>query len=123
MAIHKILDLIQEKNKLQLDEPQFTTISAYIEALKKEIDEVSNEIKPDNKVYLTDELSDVLWNYLNLVQKMQEQWLIHNIDEVFTHCEEKFSYRIEERKKWLHWNEIKKIQKEKLTIKHSKQLQ
>jgi len=89
----------------------------YVESIIEEIDEMKYEIKPNNSVYLEDELWDIFWNYMCLLNSFEQEWLISNQEKVFERCYKKFSERIEEVRK-VHPNEAstwKKI-KEKQNI-------
>ncbi len=89
----------------------------YLEWIKNETDEVIPEIKMNNSVYLEDELWDIFWRYINLLYILEQGWYISK-EKVFERCEEKFWKRIEALEKNIPWNEIKKIQKEKLAKQH-----
>jgi len=93
----------------------------YVKSIKWELEEVENEIKEKNSVYLEDELWDVFWTYICLLHSLENEWKITSVENVLNRCYEKFTWRV-----WINWNErfdweeVKKIQKEKLKLEHNK---
>lgn len=85
----------------------------------KEIQEAKAEVKENNSVYLEDELWDIFWDYLCLIETLKNEGKITNLEKVFERCYKKFSERIDE-KTWKNrdWQEVKKLQKEKLKKEH-----
>lgn len=90
----------------------------FIEILK-EIEEAKAEVKEKNSVYLEDELWDIFWDYLCLLETLKKEWKIESIENVFKRCYKKFSWRINE-ETWesRDWQEVKKFQKEELKNEH-----
>jgi NTP pyrophosphatase (non-canonical NTP hydrolase) len=87
----------------------------YWEYLEKEIQEAKNEINT-NKVYLEDELGDVLWDFLCLLNSLKLEWKISSVEKIIDRAWTKFSWRINT-ETWDYngdWEKIKKKQKEKL---------
>jgi len=88
----------------------------FFEQISLELQEVLDENKLNNSIYLEDELWDVLWCYLNLLHSLKNEWKITSVKKVFERSYKKFTWRIEEEtweNNWK-WNEIKKSQKEEL---------
>jgi len=84
----------------------------YWEYLKWEIQEAENEIN-SHQVHLEDELGDVLWDYLCLLNSLKNEWQIQSIEKILDRALTKFSGRINE-KTWDNhgkWEEIKAKQK------------
>lgn len=93
----------------------------FFEEILKEIEEAKAEVKEKNSVYLEDELWDIFWDYLCLLETLKKEWKIESIENVFQRCYKKFSWRIiEETWESRNWQEIKKIQKEELKNEHLK---
>lgn len=92
----------------------------YINAIIEELEEVKKEIKENNSIYLEDELWDVFWAYICLLNSMEEEWLI-NKKKVFERSYNKFSERIwPDWNWWRNWEEIKNKQKEERKKEHEK---
>ena len=90
----------------------------YIDSMIWEIEEVKAEIKDNNSVHLEDELWDVFWTYICLLNSLKEEWLITSVEKVFERSYKKFSWRINEidwTNNW-EWSEVKKCQKESLEL-------
>jgi len=71
----KQLDLLS-RQKYEIQEkyrPDWCQPEKYIEELYKEIDEVKEEIKYNNAIYLQDELGDIIWDFLGLVESLRRQ--------------------------------------------------
>ena len=91
----------------------------YIEWIKNELDEMQNEIKENNKVYLEDELWDVFWDYICLLHSLEQEKKII-AEKVFERCYKKFSERIWNNwDGWANWQEVKLKQKEELEKEHN----
>lgn len=93
----------------------------FINAIKEEIEEMEQEIKKNNSVYLEDELWDIFWVFICLVETLQQEWLIDSSKSVFDRCYTKYSQRLWTDWMWGNWKwkEIKKSQKEKLKKEHT----
>ena len=88
----------------------------YFNELPNEVEEAKEQDKVNNHVYLEDELWDVFWDYLMLLQSLKHEWKITSIDAVIERAYTKFSERV-----WKdgyynsedqhEWDRIKKWQK------------
>lgn len=121
--LDKIQKIIQKrinyfsKNKSDF----FKWNETFFEEILKEIKEAKDEVKENNSVYLEDELWDILWDYLCIIEALKVEWKIENFEKVLERCYKKFSERINE-ETWesRDWKEVKKIQKEELKKEHFK---
>lgn len=88
----------------------------YLDWIIDEIEEVKDEIKKDNHVYLEDELWDIFWDYLCLLNSLKKEWYISSVENVFERSFKKYTQRlnIETWENNWTWDEVKKLQKEKL---------
>ena len=84
----------------------------YWENVKWEIQEAENEIN-SHQVYLEDELGDVLWDYLCLLNSLKNEWKITSVEKIFDRALTKFSGRINEKTGDYNgkWEDIKEKQK------------
>ena len=83
-----------------------------------EIEEVKEELKENNHVYLEDELWDIFWDYMCFLESLEQEWKI-NKSRVFDRCYAKFSGRLNpDGSNNGEWSTVKKIQKEKLKEEH-----
>ncbi|MDR2190148.1 MAG: hypothetical protein LBP53_02970 [Candidatus Peribacteria bacterium] len=68
----------------------------YFTEIRKEIDEAQDENKADNTIYLEDELGDIFWDYITLLNALASEGKITSPEKVFERCYQKFSGRINE---------------------------
>ena len=113
----------RQKNIIWLD---FWNPQHRLEGLINEVQEVSDELKPNNKVYLQDELWDIFWNYMNFLTLLESQWYISDINTVFQKSFEKFKERTlavidktDKKSSDEARDKVKKNQKERLTQQHN----
>jgi hypothetical protein len=71
-------------------------------------------------VYLENELGDVFWDYICLLNSLKVEWKIDSIDSVLKRSYDKFSERSwVDGRGMIPWDEIKKTQKLKLEKEHN----
>lgn len=125
-AMKILLELVEKKYDYHKKEDHGYryTLTPYLEWIVDEIQEVEDEIKIDNSVYLEDELGDILWNYLNILFVLQKEGKIASIESVFQRAKNKYEERTDvidisniEEAKFIRDN-IKKKQKEELNREH-----
>ena len=97
----------------------------YFENIKWELSEVEDEFKDDNTIHLEDELWDILWTYMLLLEWLEKEWKITSLEAVFARAEKKYRQRVDAIKiqatdEWKSqaWKDIKKIQKAELKREH-----
>ena len=98
---------------------KWTESESYLDAMHDEIEEVRDELKTDNKVYLEDELWDILWAYLNLLYCLEQEWKADTI-KVLERALKKYKQRADWLDQWISWDEIKVWQKQELKKEHNK---
>ncbi len=91
--------------------------STYIDWLEEELEEVKQEIKKKNSVYLEDELWDVFWDFICLINSLEQDWYITK-EKVIERCYIKFNERLSgwpafEAKEWDNIKEKQKIELKK----------
>ena len=89
----------------------------FFDEISSEIQEVKDENKQNNSVYLEDELWDIFWDYINLLYFLEKENKI-SLERVFERCLRKYSNRISALENWVLWEDIKKQQKESLAKEH-----
>ncbi len=89
-----------------------------LDAIVEETKEVKEEIKPNNTPHLEDELGDILWGWITLVEKLKRQGFIRTHEDIFQRTLKKYQERIESLdgtiKDYKTWEEVKKRQKQRL---------
>jgi NTP pyrophosphatase (non-canonical NTP hydrolase) len=97
----------------------------YFDGIFDEVQEARDEFKKDNVVKLEDELGDIFWNYIMLLQTLERKGYIRSIENVFTHAEEKFIERLgfiyldKKVNSSVYWDTVKKKQKKRIEEEHA----
>ncbi|MDR2416184.1 MAG: nucleotide pyrophosphohydrolase [Candidatus Peribacteria bacterium] len=79
---------------LQKSDSRYEGSSTYFRELRKEVDEALAENTENNSVYLEDELGDIFWDYIMLLNALTSEGKITSVENVFERCYQKFSERI-----------------------------
>lgn len=116
--LENLFSIIEEKYFIDNDGKDKKDISVYWKDLEWEIEEVKAELKENNAVYLEDELGDIFRCYINLLKKLEKEWYIESLENVFSHADKKFAQRINGRKNGISWQTTKEIQKQELKKEH-----
>jgi NTP pyrophosphatase (non-canonical NTP hydrolase) len=85
-------DNIRKNPSLQ-GRPAIEVALQYLGGLKDEVEEVREEIKEDNSVYLEDELSDIAWDYACLLAQLEHTGYIESAEVMIEHGLQKYSER------------------------------
>jgi len=91
----------------------------YLDSIEDEVIEVKSELRLQNRVYLEDELWDILWTYVNMLYCFEKEWYISK-DKVLKKCFKKYSERTMWMENHISWEEIKEKQKKELESEHKK---
>ncbi len=87
---------------------------SHFDAMFHELEEVRAEMDAGKRVYLEDELGDIFWVFICLLEWLEQEWKIEK-QRIFERCYQKFSERIGNDGLWVaDWDEVKKLQKERL---------
>ncbi len=121
--ITKLLKIVNEKYEIDKKWTWSKWSISYFEWIKDETEEVFEEMRENNSIYLEDELWDILFAYLSLLKNLEKEWKISSIENVIFRSEKKIWERISALK-WKdwglldYWDEVKKRQKEELEREH-----
>ncbi len=89
-----------------------------LNAIVDEIQEVKEEIKPNNIAHLEDELSDILWGWLTIVEKLKDEGYVTSHETILQRALKKYEERIlplkGDKRDNAIWKEVKMRQKEVL---------
>ena len=93
--------------------------SSLLKAIVSEVQEVKEEIRGNNTPKLEDELCDILWGWMMLVENLKDLGLVSSHEKILKRALKKYQERIlplvgEEVKDELIWQEVKKQQNEAL---------
>jgi len=116
----KLIELVAHKHHIDLKrgEAKYMDTDWLLNAIIDEVKEVKDEIKPNNVAYLEDELSDILWGWLTLVEKLKDRGYVTSHEAILQRALKKYEQRIlplkgDERDDAI-WEELKAHQKEEL---------
>ena len=103
------------KRKLDFDQNNLFSngSTTYLAEMKKEIDEVLEEISQSRNCYLEEELGDVLWDYLNVLVAMEKETGI-NPQAILARACKKYDERVSGIEVGEFWENIKERQKLRL---------
>jgi NTP pyrophosphatase (non-canonical NTP hydrolase) len=95
--IERLIELTKYKHQIDLKrgEAKYMDINWLLNEILEEIEEVKEEIKPNNTPHLEDELGDILWGWLILVEKLKNQGLVTSHENILKRALKKYQERIE----------------------------
>lgn len=75
MMLDKLRELSQRRMETLFEngENRYQGAAMYVDEMHKEIDEMKAELKPNNVVYLEDELGDIMRDYLCLLRGLEHE--------------------------------------------------
>ena len=111
--LQQLMQIVKRKAALDQGNTWSNGASTYLAEIKKEVDEVIEEMPRERDAYLEDELADVLWDYLNVLQALEQERGIQSESVIARACE-KYEERIAGLEAGKTWSEIKQVQKVKL---------
>jgi len=121
---NKLIELVDIKNKIDIKrgDSKYMNIEWMLNQIVEEVNEVKNEVKENNHIYLDDELADILWAWLMLVEKTHFKGLSSDINTIVDKAFSKYSQRVlplkgTQEDKTI-WKNIKSIQKRRLEEEH-----
>lgn len=88
----------------------FQGSSTYLDALIEEVAEVKAELYSDRQCFLEDELGDLLWDFVCLIEHLELEGKI-NKDRVFQRSVNKYAERVTNRSPGDSWDSVKLRQK------------
>ena len=118
--LKKLIELVSHKHQVDLKrgEAKYMDSDWLLNAIVDEVQEVKEEIRPNNVAHLEDELSDILWGWLTIVEKLKDEGYVSSHEAILERGLKKYEERIlplkgDERDHAI-WKEVKARQKEML---------
>jgi len=118
--MEKLIELVAYKHEIDIRRGQskYLDIDWIAQSIIDEIDEVKEEIMPNNAPHLEDELSDILWGWLTLVENLKRRGCVKSHQSIIKRALKKYEERIlslygDERDDAI-WQEVKGKQKKVL---------
>jgi NTP pyrophosphatase (non-canonical NTP hydrolase) len=108
-----LLNIAKRKSKFDEKNEWANGSQTYLEEIRKELDEVTDEIPKNRNRFLEDELGDVLWDYLNILLALEKENGI-KVESVLNRACKKYDERISGIEQGKLWKDIKAVQKEAL---------
>ena len=119
--LNEILKIVEHKVTMDLEwrSGSDPSVESAFDWLIDEIQEAKEEYDADKKVYLEDELCDVVWTILRIIEILDRN---NKIDKtrIFDRVIKKYSQRVYGLEEWKLWNDIKKVQKKELLEEQNK---
>lgn len=109
----KLIEIARRKSLFDEGNDWSSGAETYLSEIKKEVDEVVEEIPKSRECYLEDELGDVLWDYLNIVLALEKEQGI-DLTSVIQRASQKYEERVSGIESGLLWKDVKTKQKERL---------
>ena len=116
----KLIDLVAYKHQIDLKraEAKYMDSDWLLNAIVEEVQEVKEEIRPNNLAHLEDELSDILWGWLTVVENLKDEGYVTSHEAILERALKKYEQRIlslkgDERDHAI-WKEVKYKQKKVL---------
>lgn len=113
--LNEILKIVEHKVTMDLEWRSWSdsSVEAAFDWLLDEIEEAKEEHVAKKKVYLEDELCDVVWTILRIIEILDRD---NSVDKsrIFDRVIKKYSERVYWLEEWKKWNDIKKVQKAEL---------
>ncbi|MCC8255818.1 MazG nucleotide pyrophosphohydrolase domain-containing protein [Vibrio campbellii] len=105
--------IAEAKSKRDLEGTWFKGSDTYLQAMIDEVQEVRAEIITNRQCFIEDELGDLLWNFVCVLQHLE---LENKIDKrkVYQRVVQKYRDRVTERLPNETWEDVKKRQKSAL---------
>ncbi|PMH09504.1 MazG nucleotide pyrophosphohydrolase domain-containing protein [Vibrio splendidus] len=111
--LEKLQKIVSEKVARDIKGTWSKGSSTYLEAMYAELKEVEDEIEAGRQCHLEDELGDVLWVYLCMLEHLELEERI-SMERVFQRSEKKYSERVKAITSGGSWESVKTIQKKAL---------
>ncbi|MFZ5949303.1 MAG: MazG nucleotide pyrophosphohydrolase domain-containing protein [Candidatus Rifleibacteriota bacterium] len=111
-----LIEIARRKSEFDKNNNWYAGSSTYLAEIKKEVDEVAEEIPKNRICYLEDELGDVLWDYLNTVLSLEKESGV-KIESIVNRACQKYEERLSAIENGISWAEIKQKQKKELEQK------
>ena len=118
--VEQLQAVAQKKAQRDLKGTWFQGSQTYLDALVDEVFEVKTELQLGRKCFLEDELADLLWNIVCLLEHLELEGKVEQ-KQVFHRALKKYSERVTERLPYETWNDVKARQKLELEKEYGKQ--
>ncbi len=112
------LAILNHQIDLKRGEPKYMDNEWLLNAIVEEVKEVKEEIRPNNVAHLEDELSDILWGWLTIVEKLKDKGYVTSHEAILQRGLKKYEERIlalkGDERDYTIWKKVKDKQKKVL---------
>ena len=119
--IEKLIELSKYNHKLDLKRGQdkYLSINWALSEIATEVQEVKEELEPNNTPFIEDELGDILWGLFMAIEKLKEVGYITSHEAIIKRALKKYEQRVlslvgESKADKEIWSRVKQEQKEAL---------
>ncbi|UJF20091.1 nucleotide pyrophosphohydrolase [Vibrio sp. SS-MA-C1-2] len=113
--LNRLLEIARYKSTINQKDNWSNRSDIYLVEIKKEVDEVAEELPKNRRCYLEDELADVLWDYSNLLLALEEEVGIDPQSVIARACN-KYQERVAALESGEGWKAVKERQQAKLAL-------
>jgi len=116
-----LLELVRRKSEIdgESDWPSGATMY-YLSEIKKEVDEVAEELPKRRTCFIEDEFGDVLWDYLSALVSAEKEKDV-NLQNVLDRACRKYEERVSGIERGELWDDVKERQKARLASEQESQ--
>lgn len=118
--IEQLQEVAQCKATRDLKGSWYKGSRTYLDALVSEVKEVEEELDPWRQCFLEDEVGDLLWNLVCLIEHLELEGKVNKSD-IFRRSLKKYTERVTSRAFNESWDDVKKRQKLELQREYEQQ--
>ena len=112
-----LLKIAARKATIDANSDWYQGPETYLSGIESELNEVRAELNKHRRVYIEDELADVLWDYVNVLQALAKEQGI-DPQRVLARACQKYQERVTAIEQEQSWDEVKRRQSVELAKAH-----
>lgn len=112
-----LLKIAARKATIDANSDWYQGPETYLSGIESELNEVRAELNKHRRVYIEDELADVLWDYVNVLQALAKEQGI-DPQRVLARACQKYQERVTAIEQDQSWDEVKRRQSVELAKAH-----
>ncbi|WPC75831.1 MazG nucleotide pyrophosphohydrolase domain-containing protein [Vibrio porteresiae] len=112
-----LLKIAARKATIDANSDWYQGPETYLSGIESELNEVRAELNKHRRVYVEDELADVLWDYVNVLQALAKEQGI-DPQRVLARACQKYQERVTAIEQDQSWDEVKRRQSVELAKAH-----
>lgn len=112
-----LLKIAARKATIDANSDWYQGPETYLSGIESELNEVRAELNKHRRVYIEDELADVLWDYVNVLQALAKEQGI-DPQRILARACQKYQERVTAIEQDQSWDEVKRRQSVELAKAH-----